>query len=206
MLNNYLNEINNNFKDWIEVFDIQNLLTIESFPYSTGVIDFLTKPHCWKCVTVNRCWFKNEVNKRPAEFDYSNSDLPLKEQGLYHPNCHCQKINIFTPKAEQIELIITEAKINYLFTKKLGWVEYMGYNASNQKEFLDLLTSKTKEAYILGNYYVENHTKYGFKINLKISIPGSNMKKNEVFNIETNYMIFPNGKLKMNTPLGGWQK
>ena len=182
------------------------MLTIESFPYTTGVIDIFTKPHCWKCVTVNQCWFKNETNKKPLEFNYSNNDLPIKEQGLYHPNCHCQKINIFPPTEDQVELIITEAKINYLFTKKLGWVEYMGYNETNKEQFLNILISKTKEAYITGNYYLVNHTNYGFKINLKISIPGLNNKQNEIFNIETNYMVFPKGKLKMNTPLGGWQK
>lgn len=31
-------------------------------------------------------------------------------------------------------------------------------------------------------------------------------KKGKNYKIETNYMIFPNWKLKMNTPIGGWQK
>lgn len=32
------------------------------------------------------------------------------------------------------------------------------------------------------------------------------MKKiGKTYNVTTNHMIFPNKKLKMNTPLGGWQ-
>ena len=64
----------------------------------------------------------------------------------------------------------------------------------------------SKEAYAYGNYYIENITKYGCKINLKVDIQGVNEKSGKIYKIETNYMVFPNGKLKMNTPIGGWQK
>ena len=60
--------------------------------------------------------------------------------------------------------------------------------------------------YFYGNYYIENHTNYGCKINLKVDMPGINEKSGKIYNLKTNYMIFPNGKLKMNTPIGGWQK
>ena len=36
MLNNYLNEINNNFKDWIEVFDIQTRALMQRLK-ATGI-------------------------------------------------------------------------------------------------------------------------------------------------------------------------
>lgn len=49
-------------------------------------------------------------------------------------------------------------------------------------------------------------TKYGFKINLNVHIPGCNEKKGKVYKITSNFMIFPNCKLKMNTPFGGWIK
>lgn len=39
-----------------------------------------------------------------------------------------------------------------------------------------------------------------------IDIPGANEKLGKTYKIESNYMILPNGKLKMNTPIGGWQK
>lgn len=72
--------------------------------------------------------------------------------------------------------------------------------------FIQTLLKKTKEAYFYGNYYIVNHTQYGCKINLNIEIPGNNEKNNKKYKIKTNYMVFPNKKLKMNTPIGGWQE
>ena len=68
------------------------------------------------------------------------------------------------------------------------------------------MLTKTREAYFYGNYYIQSLTNYGCKINLQIDIPGINEKSGKVYKIETNYMIFPEGKIKMNTPIGGWQK
>lgn len=81
----------------------------------------------------------------------------------------------------------------------------MGYTEKEFDEFVNVLLQKTKEAYFYGNYYKENYNNFGFKINLNLSIPGKNEKVGKVYNVTTNYMIFPNKKLKMNTPLGGWQ-
>jgi hypothetical protein len=66
--------------------------------------------------------------------------------------------------------------------------------------------NKQKKASFYGNYYIEDISKYGCKINLKITIPGNNEKQGKNYKIETNYMVFPHKKLKMNTPIGGWQK
>lgn len=97
-------------------------------------------------------------------------------------------------------------KIPYLFKSKGDWVNAMGYHENDYNTFLNVLLDKTKQAYFYGKYYVENITKYGCKINLMIDIPGANEKLGKTYKIESNYMIFPNGKLKMNTPIGGWQK
>lgn len=65
-------DIRANFSDWIKVNDKKSKWTLNDFPYKTGVIEEVTKPHCWRCVSVNNCWFKNEENKKPERFDYSN--------------------------------------------------------------------------------------------------------------------------------------
>lgn len=81
-----------NFSEWIQINDPKSNWTIEDFPYETEVDEDATKPHCWKCVTVNQCWFKNENGKKPITFDYSKysfSEVPKSKRGLYHPNCHC---------------------------------------------------------------------------------------------------------------------
>lgn len=107
---------------------------------------------------------------------------------------------------QEIQLIIPDGKLLYLFKSKGDWINAMGYHEDDYDLFVDILLQKTKEAYFYGNYYKVSLNKYGFKINLKLDIPGANEKKGKVYKIETNYMIFPNKKLKMNTPIGGWQK
>ena len=82
-------------------------------------------------------------------------------------------------------------KSNFSFTLNANFLDKQG---------------KTISVYKDGNYAIVNHTKYGCKINLQVDIPGVNEKTGKVYKVTTNYMIFPNGKLKCNTLLGGWQK
>lgn len=126
--------------------------------------------------------------------------------GLYHPLCHCAEIPEYIDSVDKINLIVSPGKFEYLFNSKVGWLNAMGYYKNDYEHFIQLLLQKTKEAYFYGNYYIENLSKYGCKINLKITIPGCNEKRGKNYKIETNYMVFPNWKLKMNTPIGGWQK
>lgn len=102
-LDAYKNEIDAHFSEWIKINDSSSGCgwTIEDFPYAVGVDESLTEPHCWKCVSVNQCWFKNEEGKKPKEFDYGNysfSEISKSKRGLYHPNCHCKKFGVNVPK------------------------------------------------------------------------------------------------------------
>lgn len=74
----------------------------------------------------------------------------------------------------------------------------MGYNESLFDYFVSTLLQKTKEFYICGKYEIVNHTNYGVKINIFIDIPGVNDKKDRVYKLKTCYMVFSNGKIKMN--------
>lgn len=123
-------EVLSKFGTWIKVIDPKSIWTIEDFPYETGVDEKETNPHCWKCVTVNHCWFKNEEGKKPQKFDASqyflkNISKPLT--GIYHPNCHCKENFISTPKIEDIKLIIPEGKIDWFFRDKAGLAKAWGY-------------------------------------------------------------------------------
>lgn len=71
LLDAYKSQINAYFSEWIKINDNKSIWTIEDFPYKTGVDEELTYPHCWKCVTINNCIFKNEDEKKPVEFDYN---------------------------------------------------------------------------------------------------------------------------------------
>ena len=197
--------------DWIRIIDYQNIVTIEDYGYNTGIVEGTTANHCVKCVAVNGCWFKNEVGKKPERFDLTGINLIdclIKGliPGLYHFRCHCQETPIVPYGIAEIRLIVPNGKISYLLKSKSDWLHAMGYHEGDYEVFIQLLLEKTKEAYLFGNYYIEDITKYGCKINLMLDIPGVNEKSGRVYKIETNYMIFPDGKLKMNTPIGGWQK
>lgn len=199
-----------NLNSWIEIFDPKNFWTIESFA-KVNYNEQLIKPHCVTCVIVNHCWFKDEENKKPVEFDYSKyPDISMEKQGLYHPNCHDQKISIPTPIPTNIIIIDLERRMDYLFEDKKDWLNNMGYNKNDKNEVFQLLEKLSKEAYCQGNYKnnppPKEKKKYGFRIRLNLKFPGKGEKLGRVYNITSSYIVYPKGKLKNNTPIGGWVK
>lgn len=93
------------------------------FPYDFGVDENETGNHCWKCVTVNKCWFKNEENKKPKKFDYaifSSSELLKIIRGLYHSKCHCKEYALNSPNLNDINFIFIDGKVQYFFLDKLN--------------------------------------------------------------------------------------
>ena len=198
------------FSDWIKVGDPRNNLTIEDFEKS-GVDQTKTNGHCWKCVTVHQCWFKNEENKKPDEFDYSKCpEIPLEKRGLYHPDCHDKKITISNPKPNDIIVFDLERRMDYLFLDKKIWLNSMGYNEDDKSEVFQLLEKLSKESYCQGNYKnnppSDEKKKYGFRIRINLQFPGKREKLGKIYQITSSYIVYPNGKLKNNTPIGGWKK
>ena len=134
----------------------------------------MTNPHCWKCVTVNQCWFKNKKGKKPEHFDYgkySFSKIAKSKRGFYHVNCHCREKSINVPRIKDIEIIFLQGKVNKFFEKKLKWFYKWGYTHKDQKEFITLIKNLAIEGYRKGNYEKEKHTKYGYQINIFVDIP-----------------------------------
>ena len=80
----------------------------------------------------------------------------------------------------------------------------MGYEPNDQ--FLEILYKKIRQAYFYGYYEIQNHTNFGVKIKLKISIEGKGIKNGKTYDLKSSFMVFPNGKLKCNTLIGGWYK
>ena len=169
----------NYFGKWIKVVDSSCFLTIEDFNYNTGVIEGTTDNHCSKCVAVNQCWFKDENNKKPEPL-LQTGIIILDEiisgfiPGLYHYNCHCKEIPISNPNENDIQLIISEGKINWLFLDKGEWVNSMGYY--NDDYFIQILEKEIKKSYCMGKYQKVKHTNFGFQINIFVNIKGENEK------------------------------
>ncbi len=206
---NIKDKLTASFSDWIKINDNKSGFTIEDFPYATGVDEELTNPHCALCVSVNNCYFKNEEDKKPIEFNYgkySLNQIPFLNRGLYHPHCHCKKIAISKPNYQELQLLINDGKKMYLFSDKLGIIIYMGYKESEKEKFYNAFEYYVKYAFSQGKYYKRMHDKYGFRINIQVEMPGANEKASEIFKFNSGFTIFPNGKLKINTPFGGWTK
>lgn len=199
------------FNNWIQVSDDKNTITIEDYSYETGVIEGTTKNHCVKCVSVNKCWFKNEKGKKPEPFDITginivDSILNGLTPGLYHPNCHCKERPILSPNENDVELIIDIGKIQWLYKDKSELIKSLGYKEYEHEIFLSVLKKCIIQSYITGQYKIRKHTKHGAAISLNLDVPGKNEKIGKTYKLVGGYMIFPNGKLKCNTLIGGWQQ
>ena len=204
ILDSYKDLINASFSKWIKVEDKVSRFTIERFSYDFGVDENETGNHCWKCVTVNKCWFKNEKLKKPEKMDYSlfpTSKLLNIIRGLYHPKCHCKEYAINNPKMQDITIIIPEGKIDWVYRDKSGLVEAWGYSINDRELLTENIINASKKTYAEGNYEIFEHTRMGVNISLFIEIPGIKNKLGRTYKRVSSYMIFPNGKLKNNTPI-----
>ena len=113
--------------NWVQIIDEQNEITIENYSYETGVIDGTTGNHCVKCVAANKCWFKNEKEKKPKEFNYTGNNVVVAFAkglfpGLYHYRCHCKEILIEVDNIDDIQLIVPSGKNDWLFLDKSDWI------------------------------------------------------------------------------------
>lgn len=204
------NKVLSKFNTWIKINDNKSKWTIEDFPYETGVDEIVTNPHCWKCVTVNQCWFKDEEGKKPKEFDYSDYSLievPLSKRGLYHLNCHCKKSQMTAPQKEKIQFIIPIGKIDWMIKDKGHTIKEMGYKESEFLEVVKIIKNLISEKFVIGNYSFKAHDEKGYRIGFVLeNFPGKNEDLGKFYKLKTGWSIFPNGKLKCNTLIGGLKK
>ena len=164
------------------------------------------------CVTINRCWFKNEEGKKPREFltlDPSSSTLSilLGNSGLYHKYCHCKKEAIDNPTVDKIKLIIPDGTIDWMIKDKGHTLKEMGYKEDEFEMVVAIIGNLVKKEFVKGNYFAKLHDKYGYKIGFIINdFPGKNEDQGKFYKIKSGWTIFPNGKLKCNTLVGGLLK
>ena len=55
-----------------------------------------------------------------------------------------------------------------------------------------------------GDYIIRTHNKFGVSISLYYSFPGKNEKNGKIYDIKSGWTIFPDGKIKANTIMGGF--
>lgn len=200
--------------EWIQVVDPRSKWTMNDFE-KTGVVGGMVKPHCIRCTTYNYCWFKNEEGKKPKPFGYEKySSIVLSKlkdiMGLYHPRCHCEEQPIDSPKEKDVSIIKLDEKMVYLFNDKANWLLSMGYSREDSGEVFKLIETLSKKSYSEGNYIIdpppEDKIQYGFRIKIFIDFPGKRIKEGRIYKIISSYIVYPFGKLRNNTPIGGWAK
>lgn len=115
---------------------------------------------------------------------------------------------MMAPQKENIKLIVPDGKIWYLFNKKLPTVlAYMGYTENDSKdEILNLVYEHARKSFSLGDYKIKIIDRFGVAITLFYDFPGRNQYANKIYRVKTEWIIFPDGKIKANTLIGGIDK
>lgn len=82
--------------------------------------------------------------------------------GIYRPHCHCKKNFIVTPKTEDVNLIIPEDKISWLFKDKIHKMHDYRYYGENKQKIVNVLADATIKAYVQGKHECNAHDERGF--------------------------------------------
>lgn len=153
---------------------------------SANVLIGTISKQCAICLNLNGCCFV--VGKSPLQ--------PL------HPNCHCYAIDIpsITAKAE----CSIEKFTKYIFgdgNSKKQLFELWGYNITDSEYLQQEFVKQAELAYLVGDYTLGKLDKYGQRINIVIKLKRKD--KNGYVSFMSGRMVYPTGKIVLNTPYGG---
>jgi hypothetical protein len=91
----------------------------------------------------------------------------------------------------------------YLFLneEKRVMMLYIGYNHSDYEEVYDLVSENIKNKFLSGNYKLQLLNAYGQRVTINFTIKGKRLKSEHTYNCHAGCVVWPNGKLKIATPL-----
>ena len=139
---------------------------------------------CALCIALNNTVFHN-TNK----------------PNYYHLKCRC--VNTKT-KVENFEVIMSMEKItNYLFKNenKLKMMKSMGYSINDSSEIYNLIIAKIKKKFLSNDYILKELNIHGQHIQINYVLKGKSKHANKEFFVHTGLVVWPNGKLRVATPL-----
>ena len=132
---------------------------------------------------------------------FNKLNMPRMPQ---HENCHCKVKTILEPLQGKIS---AECKIqkfsNYVFSSKYesnGKIKLfiiMGYGIQDSEYLKNEFEKQAKIEYSKSNYILRNLDKYGQRVNIPIVLENNNKK----YTILSGWVVRPNGKLELVTPL-----
>ena len=173
------------FSDLIKVDQNGNI-------YYNGWIQWFHVPmgfrHCETCLALHNCWFqKNNMPQMPQ-----------------HPKCHCKANDIQSPTPNDIN---AECKIEkftgyifsdlYLDNGKKALFTIWGYTIEDSEYLKQEYEKQARKKYTEGNYELRKLDEHGQRINITIILN----KNNRTYTIISGWMVKPNGKLLLITPL-----
>lgn len=146
--------------------------------------------HCLDCSALDGCYF----------VEHNMPKMPL------HERCDCYKKNLDLLKVKNN--VNSECDIRkfteYIFkdvtgSKGKNQIFYdLGYNIKDSNYLKEEFCKQAVKEYLSGNYLLKNLDRRGQRVAIPINL------KNK--NFYSGWMICPNGKIKNNTPFGGWIK
>ncbi len=148
-----------------------------------AISDELTNT-CEICVALNKTVFKS--NNSPT---------------YTHPHCKCIQIptTLSSPS-----LIFDMRKItDYLFIdkSKSRMIKSMGFYPEDAQFLYDYVSLNVTKEFVNGNYILKNLNKNGQHFQINYNINGKRDHSNETFQCYAGCIAYPNGKIKIATPL-----
>lgn len=153
-----------------------------------AVVATIIPIHCARGLNMNGCCFAED--KCP--------ESPL------HDNCHC--------KAERIDNITVTAECpiekftGYVFDKvqnkgKKALFESWGFTIADSVALKSEFEKQAYQAYLSGKYELNTLDPFGQRINIHVILTTNNGKQ---ASFKTGWMTYPDGKILLTTPFGGF--
>ena len=138
---------------------------------------------CARCVAANKTAYK------------PNNVWPLT-----HPNCKCQAVS--GNVSLQVDFPIRKLT-EYWFVKpsKSGIPPSMGFRIEDSEYLQQTLSAVVKKQYEEGNYVMGTLTSTGQHVEIHTVIEGKRDHEGELFNCYVGCVLWPNGKIKVASPL-----
>ncbi len=178
-------------------FSLSNFLSGlwgEPYDWVKWVHRNLSDNHCPECLMLDGCFFKGD-NHPPHP---------------HHSFCHCVLENISQNEVKsQATTFAAYQKFDpYLFDPedfykhgKNKAFESWGYSINDSNWLKNEFEKQALQKYILGDYKLGKLDEHGQRLSIEIKIPRKDKEGSVSFT--TGWMVCPNGKIKLNTPLGG---
>lgn len=139
---------------------------------------------CSYCVALNKTIFKG-------------NNLPKYK----HFRCKCL---LFPTQLNKVSLVFPVDKITkYLLFEpnKFAMMRSMGYNKENADELYEKISQAVSQGFLNNQYQLRELNKYGQHIQINFILEGKNEHIHELFKCHTGCIVWPNGKIKIASPL-----